>query len=365
MGAFPQGLMDFSREMYNLGQYGESGGPDERGVLGCIKAEDLPAEQPDEFSNAPFEFEETAKWLWEDTQYTYYHACTENRFSENYLKLCTLLEKNIRQVGSFCLTKAVLEQKGLQFPKLSDLNINELVRMVSFHLRKCHAAFRGIYRDNNFIGMSYYNQEFRWFSLGNRLKATEVKIGKIREGLIDVDDLLKQAEIFKGEGKTNDKPDGGIPETLRINPSALPLKGSMARDMLRAEQEEEKKRREREKRWKRAEREIPREMRTQPYSPAAIPDPVPPTPPETENPLDPRFSETETTVSEAEVRSVLMGDAMRRRDQEALMAIPLEDPQQLLVRWRRYIEPPGKKNERENAWKDIRRKQKNKHKKKK
>ena len=134
-----------------------------RGILTAVKASELPDEAWNEFSNAPFEFEDTVLGLWDDTQKSYYHACTANRFSDNYLTLCTQLEKNIRQLGSFCLTKSVLEQKGIDCPKLSDLTIKELVGMVSFHLRKAHAAFEGIYKDNNILGVTYLNWEFRWF----------------------------------------------------------------------------------------------------------------------------------------------------------------------------------------------------------
>ena len=160
----------------------QSGGNEYRGIITNVKAADMPAEEISEFSDAPSEFEHTALLLWDDTQKVYVNACTANRFSENYLMFCDQLEKNIKQLGSYCLTKAVLEQNGMSFPKLSKMTILELAGMVGFHLRKAHAALEGIYRDNNILGMTYLNWEFRWAGLDNRLRATEVKIRAVKEG---------------------------------------------------------------------------------------------------------------------------------------------------------------------------------------
>ncbi len=97
------------------------------------------------------------------------------------------LESFIKQAGTYCLTKAVLEQKGFSFPKLEDLTILKLVRMTSFHIRKCHAAIDGLYRDNNKLGSVYLQWELRWISLSERLKATGLKIQKIQEGITEAE----------------------------------------------------------------------------------------------------------------------------------------------------------------------------------
>ena len=94
----PYHAMQMVRDVQNREKYGASGGEKGRGILTDIKVSELPTERIDEFSNAPFEFEDTVLDLWEDTQKSYYHACTANRFAESYLTLCTQLEKNIRQV---------------------------------------------------------------------------------------------------------------------------------------------------------------------------------------------------------------------------------------------------------------------------
>ena len=157
------------------------------GVLTGNRVSELRDEAFNEFSNATFEFEDITLALWDDTYKVYYHACTANRFSEDYLIYCNQLEKNIKQLGSFCLTKAVLEQKGIDLPKFKELTIHELICMVSFHFREAHAALEGIYRDNNILRMTYLNWEFRCAGLGNRLKATGIKIQKIKDGKINVD----------------------------------------------------------------------------------------------------------------------------------------------------------------------------------
>lgn len=332
---------------------GSSCGMDVRGFLGNMKASELPPESINEFSSAPFEFEETAKWLWEDTQITYYHAGIENRFSENYLKLCGRLETNIRRLGSFCLTKTVLEQNGSEFPELSNLNIRELVKMVSFHLRKCHAAFQGMYYDNNFLGMSYLNWEFRWFELGNRLKATEVKIVKIREGKIKAETILQQAEQFSGETQNDGSTENVFPGDLPVNESAEPLEGTIAREMDRREREAEKEQRREESAHQRNERDSYRPARPFGGS-SAFPllkqffdrqerqRPGPETcPAEVQEPVKTEETKPEQKlrpgeITESEARSILIRDAMERGDEESLRAIPLEDRAAVHARWERY-----------------------------
>ena len=53
----------------------------------------------------------------------------------------------------------------------------------------------------------------------------------------------------------------------------------------------------------------------------------------------PKIDEAEPgTVTEAEARKTLMDDAMRRKDQAAIMAIPPENFPALHVRWEKYVE---------------------------
>ena len=331
-----------------------------RGVLTGNKVSELHDEAFNEFSDAPFDFETTAHTLWSDTQKVYYHACTANRFSENYLLYCTQLEKNIKQLGSFCLTKAVLEQKGIDLPKLKDMSIHDLVCMVSFHLRKAHAALDGIYQDNNILGITYLNWEIRWAGLGNRLKATEVKIQKIREGKLNVDSMLEQTETFKGAARTNTHL--SEPKSLRVNPNAMPIKGSVARDMLKTAKAEEKQaeriRKARERKLEtagRLERQADRLMGFGPpraYGPSRegtilmnresaaqlrkeVEEEIRA---EREAKLKPEPECPPGMISEGEARRILIEKAIKEGDQAAVLAIQQEDGPQFRARWDRYIE---------------------------
>ena len=340
------------------------------GVLTGQKVSELREEALSEFSNAPLEFEETAFALWDDTQKVYYHACTANRFSENYLIYCNQLEKNIKQIGSFCLTKAVLEQKGIELPKLNDMTIHELVCMVSFHFRKAHAALEGIYRDNNFLGMTYLDWEFRWVRLGSRLKATEVKIQKIKEGKINVDVMLEEAETFKGESRTNTELIE--PKSLNANPAALPLNGAIARQMLKTEKSIERRAAAIQKEKERLLKMADKFDRKSSGLPAGMRPPRSFMPDKEAKAIlnqiqaellreeaeslsegdqnsaeQPKIDEAEPgTVTEAEARKTLMDDAMRRKDQAAIMAIPLENFSALHARWEKYVERIEREAER-------------------
>jgi len=385
--------MTIAAEMVRDIQSGKTGEPEYRGILAGMKSTDLPLEPLGEFSNAPFEFQNKALLLWRDTQLIYIHACTANRFSGNYLMLCTQLEKNIRQLGSFCLTKAVLEQQGQSFPELSELSIKELVGMVSFHIRKAHAALEGIYRDNDNLGMTYLNWEYRWIGLDNRLRATEVKIEKIKNGEIHLEPVVRQAETFKDEPRTNQdsRKNEETAKSLRANANALPFNGAMAGLMgyweKKSEKAAEEKRRERERKLRRAER-LERESG---MVPGAYRPPKPFEPDREMTKLNKQMeaeairaeleaeekqeaenktrteSKTEEkqqnpgTVSEAEARKILMEDAMKRKDQKAIMAIPLEDTAALHERWVKFTSRVGPRaGPADNVRKALREKRKKK-----
>ena len=395
MNALAEELMQQDEQLQQMLKYGMSGGKENRGILTQIKAAELPDEPDNVFSNAPAEFEERSRMLWDDTQKLYYHACKANRFSENYLKYSQELEKSIRQMGSVCITKAALEQKGLEFKNLAELDVEELVRMSSYHLRKAHAALEGIYKDNSLLGLSYLKQEFRWDALISRLQATESKIQKIKDGKLNADDLLKQDENFRGAPRTNENGDNGIAQRVQVNPSALPIDGAMARKMLSLEKAEQKqvdavrkeklrKIRELEKLERKLDRtpgmykpsmiELTREQKRQinesnaehlrkeiakmeaaepeEKKPAASPEPRELAPGE---------------ISEAEARKILMEDAMKRGDQQALMEIPLEDSAAFYQRWLRWSEDlrethnsprSGHSNEKRKALREKRKKRK-------
>ena len=363
-------MLELADQMHQNDIQGAGGGRENRGILTPVKAADLPDEPVNVFSNAPAEFEERSRMLWDDTQKLYYHACKANRFSENYLKYSEELEKSIRQMGSVCITKAALEQKGLEFPSLAELGIEELVRMSSYHLRKTHAALEGIYKDNSLLGLSYLKQEFRWDALISRLQATETKIQKIKDGKLNADDLLKQDENFRGAPRTNENNDSGVTQRVQVNPSALPIDGAMARKMLSLEKAAEKQAEAARKEKLRKIRELEKLERKLDRTPgtfkperfdltrdqkreinehnaaylrkeiaemeAAEPE---------EKQKSPETRELAPgEISEAEARKILMDDAMKRGDQQALMEIPLENSATFYQRWLRWSESLRERN---------------------
>ena len=95
----------------------------------------MPFESLDEDSDAPLEFEEMALTLMERLNDTYDQSVRYYRHSPRYPELCDILEKNIRLLGRLCVTKAVLEQKGMTFPSLEEMTVRKLYGMVSLHFR--------------------------------------------------------------------------------------------------------------------------------------------------------------------------------------------------------------------------------------
>lgn len=213
-----------------LSLYGD--GTDGIPVDDCL----MPFEEAEEYSDAPLEFEEMAQILWERLNETYAQSVRYCRHSPHYQELCDLLEKNIKLLGRMCVTKAVLEQKGLSFPALDELTVLKLYSMVSLHFRKCNRAYCELRDDGRGLDMSLLSRLIRWTGLAEQLRATEEKIRKIRSGKISADRMLERAEVFRGESrrKRPEREQGAIRKA-----AALPVLGSFAREVLREKKREE------------------------------------------------------------------------------------------------------------------------------
>ncbi|MBQ6508254.1 MAG: hypothetical protein IJI07_02165 [Flexilinea sp.] len=272
----------------------------------------LPFESMDEYSDAPLEFEELAGTLWDILNDTYLLSVKYNRHSPTYLKLCSRLEKDIRQVGSLCITKAVLEQKDFRFPKLDGLNIKELYAMVSLHFRKCRRAFQDGCDSGRGYDMEMLDWLCRWALLAERLKATEDRIQKIRSGKINADRLLEREVVFRNEPLR--KRPHRAPEEIR-KAASLPVISSFASEMVRRKRNAERQRIREERRREKADRKAVADM--------AFPAPKP-------FPPDTGFREL--------VRARLLEDAKARGDTEAMQEIPKENSAELGKRWNAYRE---------------------------
>ena len=204
--------------------------------------------------------------------------------------------------------------------------------MVSFHIRKCHAAINGLYQDNNKLGFVYFQWELRWINLGERLKATEAKIQNIRNGKISADDLLQKENAFPEKNRTNEGKNTGLSKNVLPNPKALPLERSMASDMLHREKILEKQTRD----FQRAEDRAMRALGLKPIPPYPVPSREAEPQPAPEVQQEPEKL-PKGQISEGEARRILMEEAMKQGDQESLMAIPMEDSDTFHARWDRYI----------------------------
>ena len=130
----------------------------------------------DAFSTKPLEFVETAMRLHIEALETFSMLRTLNRHSPLYYRLSGQFEKLLRQLGSCCITKAVIEkQENEPFELLQDLTIDTLREMTAFNFRKCFAAFMDSRCAGKF-NTSAFDLSVRWSALDKRLIATDEKI---------------------------------------------------------------------------------------------------------------------------------------------------------------------------------------------
>ena len=130
----------------------------------------------DAFSTKPLEFAETAMRLDIEAREMFGVLRTMNRFSPLYYQLSGQFEKLVKQLGSCCITKAVLEQQENDaFELLQDLTIDSLREMTAFNFRKCFAAFTDS-RSRGKVNTAAFAFSIRWAALDRRLMATDEKI---------------------------------------------------------------------------------------------------------------------------------------------------------------------------------------------
>lgn len=197
-----------------------------------FKPEGLPLETWDPAFCTPVDFEKILNTLWYDLKKLDTHAVVANRYSEKYLSLSRELEALIRKMGSFCLTKAVLEQQGHSISGPKELTIPELESVVGYHFNKAHAAVDGTELRNIRFYLAMLSQETRWGSLLCRLKATEDKIRLIRDGKLEVR-VLPESDTDTPKQNKNRSQEKCDEKTFVK--AALPASLPLQKDLVRAE----------------------------------------------------------------------------------------------------------------------------------
>ena len=139
------------------------------------------------FSAEPLGFLETAMRLQTEALELFSAMGTANRHSPLYIRMCSQMEKLIAQLGSCCITKAVIEhEEGEKFGFLTDLTIKRLRKIAGFNFRKCYQSFMESQMLGHFNAATL-NLSVRWAALDKRLIATAEKIEKINAGKLKVD----------------------------------------------------------------------------------------------------------------------------------------------------------------------------------
>ena len=305
-----------------------SGAPEDEQVL-CDEY-GFPFEPEGMYNNAPLEFEETAKALWVVICNLNYAAARYNRLSPYFPMLMSRLEKNIRHMGSYCITKTVLEQSGEQFPGLEQINILELYKMVSVMFRKCCGAYNDLQTNKNTQDMNMIGWLFRWAALAERLKATQERIGKIENGEIKIEQLLKRETVYRDEPKRQ-RDDSCRKVGPRVRASSLPVLKSFTREVKahkRAlEKHERAVQREAERARRRYERELERMTDVYKEAPVYRPTPFPKIP--------------GLGISELELKRLLIDEAKSRRDMTEVSVIAREGLEPMMERFKKLQQDRG------------------------
>ena len=196
----------------------------------------FPFEPYEEFSTEPLSFFETAMRLETEASQTFAMLREFNRHSPLFYQMSSDLEKIVSQLGSACITKAVIQMQGESSVDMDELlgslTIDKLRGWAAFNFRKCYASFMESIADV-FYNKTAMNLSIRWAALDKRLIATAEKIEQIQAGKIKIDLKPKpqeqeaQAEQASSEAAepTENKPAAA----LSGNGRALPIDKSMVR----------------------------------------------------------------------------------------------------------------------------------------
>ena len=197
--------------MLNISRKGENASKDRYGFsfepLNCV-------------STAPLDFTERTMRLQVEAREAYRLTLKLNRHSPLFIRTSGLLERLLNHLGSYCITKAVLEAQGETFDLIDTLDIDRLREMTAANFRKCNESFM----ENQMLGRfnpKIFALSLRWAELDRRLEATAEKIEKIKTGKIKIDLTEKErsADLQKESAKEQTETTASLPE----KGSALPI----------------------------------------------------------------------------------------------------------------------------------------------
>ena len=167
------------------------------GVQNLELIPDPASKETDSIPDTTEKFLQTTQTLWEELKITYYWSKRFNLHSPNYLKAAKRLKKIIEKLGSAIITLAALEQLGYSYPEFDELTIYELQCVASLNFRKTNAALDDLDFDMSDEYFTLANLLLDWSNLLMRLEATQLEINQIRDGSIDVREMMKTEEASR------------------------------------------------------------------------------------------------------------------------------------------------------------------------
>lgn len=201
-----------------------------------------PFEPFDCFSTEPASFLEKAMMLDSEACDIFKQLRSLNRHSPLFYQMSSDMEKIVSQLGSACITKAVIEKQGQNAASMDQLlerlTIDHLREWTAFNLRKCFASYMessSVLRYNR----TALSLSLRWSALDKRLLATAERIEKIKSGEVRVD-LSDKAEELKKEAapeKQTEKAEKAA-APLRDSGAALPVDKAAVRESITASQQD-------------------------------------------------------------------------------------------------------------------------------
>ncbi len=266
----------------------------------------------DTFSTEPLGFTETAMRLQAEAAELFHMICKVSRFSPLFIRMSGQFEKMVNQLGSCCITKAVMEQQGDTFDLLEMLTIDKLRGWTALNFRKSYAAFMDSHADGRYKPAAF-DLSVRWAALDRRLLATAEKIEKIRSGKLNIDLMEKETPAGPRQVSSGDEKTPAESTSFTPKAGALPIDKAAVRE---------------------AEKQRAAEASDTgcDSTPVEIPEPV-----NTETGTAETAETAEEDQQEAFLRDVLRFDAVSRADREAYEAASGAGGQELESLWEQFL----------------------------